>query len=678
MSVYRLRQIILFLFAFLLYGNTISFDYTLDDKLYITKNEFTKNGISGIKDILTNDLLTGFYGIKKDLVAGGRYRPLSQVTYAIEWEFFGENPYISHLVNILLYAFTGLLLFNLLNRLLKNISLPLPVPAITKELFKSPVSNFKSLIFHLPFLSAILFLAHPLHTEVVANIKGRDDIMCLLGSLGALYFALRFLEYKEQNAKNYLNLLWSSVCLFLGILTKETAITFIAIIPVTVWFFTKYPVRKIIVTVIPLVLTVAFYVLLRYIILGPPGRGTIGELMNNPFAGTTLMEKTATVMYTCGLYIKLLIFPHPLTHDYYPKQIPIISWNDFRALIPLLIYLALGSAALVYSFRKHPLSWCFWIFLFSFSITSNFIFNVGTFMNERFMYIPSIGFSLSIAWLIAKVLPAGISNKTTAGNFSGFIVLTILVLYSVKTISRNYAWQDDFTLATTDVMVSANSAKCNMSAGGNLVERVEKEENPARKDSMLGVAIAYLNKATELHPTYTDAWLLKGNGFSLKEEWNNALVCYENVLRISQNHEHAQKNLQYVANKTTEKQQYDFTMQAYNILLKYHPSNAEYLKKMGTFHGKNLGQIDKAIEYFKKSLEINPTDGYTWQELGVAHGIIGKHREALEFFLKAKELLPDNTTLYQNIAATYHYLGDTVTAKQYSLKALEADSAMKK
>jgi len=78
--------IIIFLIGFGLYANTLSHDYTLDDKIVITENEFTKSGFAGIPDILTTDVFVGFYGVDKNLVTGKRYRPLSLVTFAIEYK----------------------------------------------------------------------------------------------------------------------------------------------------------------------------------------------------------------------------------------------------------------------------------------------------------------------------------------------------------------------------------------------------------------------------------------------------------------------------------------------------------------------------------------------------------------------------------------------------------------
>ncbi|MDD4150951.1 MAG: hypothetical protein PHE33_13085, partial [Bacteroidales bacterium] len=187
-------------FAFILYGNTIGNDYALDDAIVITGNQFTQKGIKGIPDIFKYDTFTGFWlssypgqtasqiQEEKKLVAGGRYRPLSLSTFALEVEIFGKkikdangqivyrgNPTISHFINILLYFLTTCLLYIILLRLI-------------------PPKNDGKWYFSFAFIASILFLAHPIHTEAVANIKGRDEIMTLLGSLAALWFTIKYLD----------------------------------------------------------------------------------------------------------------------------------------------------------------------------------------------------------------------------------------------------------------------------------------------------------------------------------------------------------------------------------------------------------------------------------------------------------------------------------------------------
>ena len=79
------KYIIIILFTFILYGNTLFHDYALDDALVITENEYTLSGFEGIDDLFSEEFFSGFFDQNdKKLVAGGRYRPLSMVTFEIE------------------------------------------------------------------------------------------------------------------------------------------------------------------------------------------------------------------------------------------------------------------------------------------------------------------------------------------------------------------------------------------------------------------------------------------------------------------------------------------------------------------------------------------------------------------------------------------------------------------
>ncbi|MEI7670233.1 MAG: tetratricopeptide repeat protein, partial [Pseudomonadota bacterium] len=205
--------------TFLLYVNSLWNDYTLDDSIVIKENMFTQKGFAGIKDILTSDVFVGFFKTEKNLVAGGRYRPLSVVTFAIEHQLFGDNASISHLINLLLYALTGIAIFLFLTRL-----------------FSQSKFNFSN---WLPLISALLFIAHPLHTEAVTNIKGRDEIMTLLFSVLAANY---FLKYYDSQKK--ISLLIASVCFFAALLSKENAITWIAIFPLLFYFFRDFDFKK--------------------------------------------------------------------------------------------------------------------------------------------------------------------------------------------------------------------------------------------------------------------------------------------------------------------------------------------------------------------------------------------------------------------------------------------------
>ena len=313
--------ILIVVFSFLLYGNSIYNKYALDDAIVITENNFVKKGFNGIPDILTTELFTGFFGVKKNLVEGGRYRPFSLITFAIEYEFFGANPFIGHFFNILFYALTGIVLY-----------------LVLLKLFQSKIKSNWNLI--IPFLATILWLFHPLHTEVVANIKGRDEIFSLLGSLASLLLILNYLEQRKP-----ILLISALVVFFLALLSKEMTITYLLIIPLSIYFFTDRSTKEILIPTLLLLIPTALFLYLRQSIMGEPavtGVSIPQELMNHSFLGTTLPEQYATIIYTLLLYLKLLFIPYPMTFDYYPYHIAITQFSNPWVILSILIHLFLA------------------------------------------------------------------------------------------------------------------------------------------------------------------------------------------------------------------------------------------------------------------------------------------------------------------------------------------------
>jgi hypothetical protein len=253
-----LPYLIIFLFTSAIYFNTLWDKYAIDDTLVLTENKFTLQGIGGIKDLMTHDAFVGFFGERgSELVSGGRYRPLSMVTLALEVEFFGMNPAISHGINIILFAITCMLLYYLLN---------------------SFMPKKKGAVFYLsiPFIATMLNAGHPIHTEAVTNIKGRDEIMGLLFSLLAMLAALKYVK-----SRNIIHLVWGMLALFLGLLSKENAITFLAIIPLTLFFFTKAKLKDYLIIIGLLIIPVSVFMDIRSVFTKSGFTAETPEILNN-------------------------------------------------------------------------------------------------------------------------------------------------------------------------------------------------------------------------------------------------------------------------------------------------------------------------------------------------------------------------------------------------------------
>jgi protein O-mannosyl-transferase len=627
--------LIIVVFTFILYANTFTNEYALDDLIVINGNAFTKKGFSGIKEIFSYDSFTGFFGKQKKLVAGGRYRPLSMATFAIEYGVLKDfKPGFSHFLNVLFYAITGILLFVILSKLIK------------------PLKN-KHWSLGIPFIATLLFIGHPIHTEVVANIKGRDEIFALLFSLLTVYLIILYLEKKKII---YLPL--AALSFFLGLLSKENTITFLAIIPLTIYFFTNVSLQRNFMTLIPIVISTFIFLFIRFLVLGYLNSSDLPrELLNNPFLDATLSQKYGTILYTLGLYLKLLVFPHPLTHDYNPYQVPLIGLADIRALIPLAIYCGLIWLAFRFYRKKHVISYGILFYLVTLFIVSNIIFTVGTFMNERFIYMSSIGFVLVVAWFFSVRLPKIVKKNLLYQSVAASVLVIILLGYSVKTIARNKVWQDDFTLFTTDVKTSVNSTKCNTSAGGKYFEKAQKETDTVMKNRDLQMSEMYMNRAIKIYPGNKNCLLFLGNIAAVyHKDYKGAIARYMEVMTLDGYNENAYSNTLAILGNLDNATETDYKISICRVLNRVNPNSGELNFLLGKLYGQYKGRLDTAEYFLQRSVSLLPNNAEPYKDLGVLYGIEKKYDKALMAFKKAAELDPKDALVQQNLAITYKML----------------------
>jgi tetratricopeptide (TPR) repeat protein len=613
-----------FLIGTLLYANTLTHEFTQDDAIVIYDNMYTTQGVSGLKGLFTKDTFFGFFKEegKAKLVSGGRYRPLTPAMFALEYQLVGKNPLLGHLVNILLYGFLCLVIYKLLALLV---------------CYKDDSESKRLLILAI----ALIYAAHPLHTEAVANIKGRDEIMSMLGAVAALYYIIKFADF---GLKKYVVL--ACLSFFAAFLSKENAITFLAVVPMSLYFFRSKNILESAVIAAPLLIPTILFILIRASILGNDFGGTPMELMNNPYlkiVGNQYVpfdagEKLATIMYTLGKYVQLLFFPHPLTHDYYPRHIDIMNFGDVGVLMSMLLYA--GIIFLIYKGWKtrNIASFGAAFYIVTLSIVSNIVFPIGTNMSERFMFMPSLGFAIVLGYGIHYF----VYNRM--GKQAFLVVLgTLIGLFGLKTVTRNMVWESDFKLFTTDVKTSKRSAKILNAAGGTLTDKAFKETDEGKKKQMLEEALGYLNQAIEIHPTYKNAYLIMGNAHYYLQNFDAAITAYGNALKIDPDFKDAFNN------------------------------QAISLREAGKFAGEKQNDLLKAETYLLRAYQMNPNDAETTRLLGVLNGIKGNHQQAAEYFGKVVTLEPNNASAHLNLSNACRNAGDIQKAEIHLKKALELD-----
>jgi tetratricopeptide (TPR) repeat protein len=576
--------------------------------------------LAGIRDIVTKDSFAGLLGERTDLVAGGRYRPLSIVTFAIEYQLLGLCPALSHFINVLLYALTGLLLFRVLS-------------------FCSNEKQNRQWFLRLPFAASLLFVLHPIHSEVVANIKGRDEILALMFSFMALYFSI-----KAINSAKHHYLVISSAAFLLALLAKENAITFLAMVPLYLYFFSKTTFRQISVTALTLFAAVLAYAAIRYKALGYlfDGAKQITDLMNNPFAEATISQKYATIFYTLGLYVKLLFFPHPLTHDYYPYHIPLIGWGDVRAWSSLLLYIAMLAYAVLNFKKKNVTTFCVLYFLLTLSVVSNLIFPVGTFMSERFVFMPSVGFCLILAfWLTNKAPMLFIQNKKLSRWFSIFLLILVCTGYSIKTVTRVPAWKNTMSLNRAGVKVSPDSARANCFMGYALYREVrDNKVDTVRQMEMYKQAEFYIDKALAIYPAYATALNIKagllGGYFEHNGDLNKLLDGFYEIMKVR----HVPYVIQYLGHLNRREE--------------YSGKLADFYHRAGfVLAAEQQKDYPLAEKYLKYGLTVAPNDVQLILDLTKVYYMWGDYRKALEMAQRGLAIDGNNSELkrYDELAS---------------------------
>lgn len=398
------QRIFLIIFAIGIYANTFNHEYATEGSRLLSQSDIAHKGlgIDGIMSIFQQDSYAEVSDRQaKFIPANEHYQPVTLLTFAVEYAVFGESPHISHIINVLLYALTGMLLLSVLNRI-----------------FAGYLEERPRRI--LAFVATLIFIAHPVHTEIVASIKGRNELLSFLWLLLMTYLLLRAAFARGAIRFVYLPLV--AVSFFLALLTEETAISFMFILPLILYYF--IPLRKldIIVLAIPVLFTAFGYWQLREFFTKDIEQAHLmHSILNNPFANADLSQKISTLIFAFAKYIELLIAPINLSHDYSFDQIKIKEWSDVRVVMTFLGIVGAGVISIanirkkgIYTFAYfYFIGYLLFIYVTEFIINPNeFVFlSPGTIISERLLYLPSLAFCIATAFGLYDLFGWLVANK---------------------------------------------------------------------------------------------------------------------------------------------------------------------------------------------------------------------------------------------------------------------------
>ncbi len=552
--------------AAMLFLSTLSHPFFYDDLYYVEKNPAIRS-ITGLPRAFREPF---------SFAAPGLYRPMTTVSYAVDFALFGTNPRGFHATNILLHAIVSGLLFFVSLRILKD--------------------RFAAAIV------ALLFAAHPVHTEAVAWVSGRSE---LLAAFFTLLSILSFFRFRESRART-MRSVWlacSGLAGFLAFSSKEVA----AVLPVLLFLLEgllstsagereESPTKRY-APYAAFILAFALYAFFRFSALG----GFSVPLEHIRTAGLSFLERMMLMTPVFAYYMKLMVFPVGLRVEY--------DWLAFPAWISLVSLALLVSSAVlgVWSWRagRHgvapprPVGFGIaWFFLFLFPVSN--IIPIGEIVAERFLYLPSAGFCLIIGALALHV------RKRFSLNAALILLLLFLLPFSYLTMQRNAVWASPEKLWESTLTLSPQA--------------------PHALQNLASIAVAKgdLQTSGVLLDRALERWPMDPSFLSLKAQWH--LARGEREI----GHDLLTRALALASERTLA-----FTdVQRGAALLE-------------------LGRFEEALALFEHSLQINPYDPALLNNLGIAQAQLGILEEAKRSFARAIALFEAQKSLSEEDQRNY-------------------------
>ena len=480
--------------AMLVFGNSIGNGFVFDDKFIIVNNPYIRHLRPSII------FLSGYWPDPRfDIL----YRPLVILSYAVNFAIGGLTPWGYHLVNVVLHAGNSALVY-----------------AVAWSLFQSR---------GLAFFVAITFALHPIHTEAVANVVGRAELLAALLLFLAWLAYLKALEV--DGIRRVLRYAASVICFLLALISKEHAVVLVGLLILSdVFLYTERrwhpsfhgllrfmagPLWR----VYPWYLaTFAIYVLVRYQVLGALRTSLRGiHFVDNPIAWVDLPTRLLTATTVIGKYLWLLLVPYGLSADYSYHVIPLSRRLWDPAVLATISALLLLAACAWMVRRHHPVFVvAFGFFMLAILPVSNLVFPIGTIMGERLMYLPSFGFCLALGAVMQMLLVRAGGGSRALVALSLGLVVGLSAAYAAGSVFRNRVWRDEETFARLTLEASPTSAKMHKQYGNALVRKGRLEEGQAE-----------IETALKIHPDYPDAYNDLGIALALQGKFDEALKMFQ-------------------------------------------------------------------------------------------------------------------------------------------------------
>ncbi|MEP6809405.1 MAG: tetratricopeptide repeat protein [Chthoniobacterales bacterium] len=405
------------------------------------------------------------------------YRPVQNISYMFDYLFWNTNTYGFHLSNIFWHVGSGVLLFFLLRQILVPLGWKSSVDSDT-SIEKRLASDFG------PFLLALLWMVHPVHSAAIDYVSGRADSLAFFFSCGAWLLYLRARRSAQRVSKSVLAIL-AAVSLLLGLCSRESACMWTLIFLTHLFFFEKNLALRSKCLVLAICLSVVgLYAGLRNL---PADRAAAG-----PSNGWSASTQGVLMLRALGDYGRLMIFPSNLHMERTVVNAEAAHGNaSWRAAVGadyLTILGMLVAAALIYGSlrpgRARPLRafGACW-FVLTYLPISN-LFELNATVAEHWLYLPSVGFLIFLAGCLLE-FPVRIQRYGTA------LACVAVVALSARSYVRSADWVTNETFYRNTV-----------TAGGGSVRVVLNLGQIYANQGKLAMAERMFRKALDLCPTY--------------------------------------------------------------------------------------------------------------------------------------------------------------------------------
>ena len=606
------------------YYPSLQNDYGFNDN-YIF-NDVTEQGISAAYEIFTSP-----YRQAENLSYG--YRPIVSFSVAVEVSLFGKNPAVSHGINILIYLFICWLLFYLAVILF---------PDVNEKFW---------------LIGVLLFSVLAIHTDVVCNIKSRDELLACLFALKGLVFAKR---YFTQGKVYFLFLV--AICFLLAALSKPTFLFYVLMGMLILMVSKKPSLKKMGVLSSFMFLGGIIAKVMQRMLLESPYKDT--PFIQFPLKDSSLLERIPTGIYTIGKYIELLFVPNTLSFYYGYNQVP-VSLSEAKSYF--LFYLGilcvlLFPILLYYSYKKNRIVFLgILILVMGLLFYSNIIKAGPGLIAERYFFGPSISILFIIGGLIAGNLKSDAKNRKVFSYAILFAFAVSLLFHFKKTYLRNFDWNNKLTLFKSDIDELQNSAKANLLIADEMMFQnrlTNTKRYPFEKIS------SYYEQSLEVYPKYSIAW----NNYAFACLYFNKVEVAKNKIDQSLALERSPKTLSNLANYYNLKGDTANEQASLQEILSMDVDNSNVQKNTYTrLHNMLLEtkQYSLAEKYALESIENHPKLSIFRDHIAKISYLKGDVNKAIIEWKNAYRLNPESKVMPHKIWKAYEFINELDSMNLY-------------